>query len=365
MVNVSFACSNWHDVRGSTVVESPFVEAGNTPGTRDSMTTLVTGATGFLGSAVARAVLDRGQAVRVLVRRDSDRRNIQGLDVDIAEGDLRDAQSLSSALKGCRALYHAAADYRLWAKNPAELYQTNVAATRDLLLLAAQAGVERMVYTSSVATLGREASGRPADEMTPVTIDDMTGHYKRSKFLAEEEVKRLVRDEGLPVVIVNPSTIIGPRDIRPTPTGRMVEEAARGKIPAFVDTGLNVVHVDDVAAGHVQAFERGEIGERYVLGGEDMMLREILEEIAALVGRSPPRIRLPRAAVLPIAYIVEFAARIRGARTEPLLTVDGLKMSKSLMFFSSEKARKNIGYSPRPAREALADAVRWFQTRGL
>jgi dihydroflavonol-4-reductase len=329
------------------------------------MTTLVTGATGFLGSAVVRALLDRGEAVRVLVRRESDRRNIHGLDVELAEGNLNDPQSLRSAVKGCRALYHAAADYRLWVKDPKALYEINVTATRDLLLLASEAGIERIVYTSSVATLGREPSGRPADEQTPVTIDDMTGHYKRSKFLAEEDVKRLVRDEKIPVVIVNPSTIIGPRDIRPTPTGRMVEEAARGKIPAFVDTGLNVVHVEDVATGHVQAYEHGQIGERYVLGGDDMMLREILEEIASLVGRSPPRIRLPRGAVLPVAYVAEFAARIRGSRAEPLVTVDGLKMSKTFMFFSSEKARKAIGYSPRPAREALADAVEWLRVHKL
>jgi len=329
------------------------------------MTTLVTGATGFLGSAVARALLDRGEAVRVLVRKQSDRRNIDGLDLELAEGDLNDPQSLRDAVRGCGALYHAAADYRLWAKNPDELYKTNVNATRSLLLSAAQAGVTRIVYTSSVATLGREPSGRPADEQTPVTIDNMTGHYKRSKFLAEEDVKRLVRDEKLPVVIVNPSTIIGPRDIRPTPTGRMVEEAARGKIPAFVDTGLNVVHVDDVAMGHVQAFDHGQIGERYVLGGEDMMLREILEEIAKLVGRSPPRIRLPRAAVLPIAYVAEFAARMRNAKTEPLVTVDGIKMSKTFMFFSSDKAKNAIGYAPRPARVALADAVAWLRTHKL
>jgi len=329
------------------------------------MTTLVTGATGFLGSAVARALLERGETVRVLVRRESDRRNIDGLDVEPAEGDLNDPQSLRNAVKGCRALYHAAADYRLWARDPDELYETNVTATRNLLLLASQAGVARIVYTSSVATLGREPSGRPADEQTPVTIDNMTGHYKRSKFLAEEDVKRLICDEEIPVVIVNPSTIIGPRDIRPTPTGRMVEEAARGNIPAFVDTGLNVVHVDDVAAGHVQAFDHGQIGERYVLGGENMMLREILAEIAALVGRAPPRIRLPRAAVLPIAYLAEFAARIRGSTVEPLVTVDGIKMSKTFMFFSSDKAKDAIGYSPRPAREALADAVAWLRTHKL
>jgi dihydroflavonol-4-reductase len=329
------------------------------------MTTLVTGATGFLGSAVARALLDRGEAVRVLVRRESDRRNIDSLDVELAEGNLNDPQSLRNAVKGCRILYHAAADYRLWVKDPKELYDTNVAGTRALLRSASEAGVERIVYTSSVATLGREPSGRPADEQTPATIDDMTGHYKRSKFLAEEDVNRLVRDEKIPVVIVNPSTIIGPRDIRPTPTGRMVEAAARGKIPAFVDTGLNVVHVDDVAIGHVQAYEHGKIGERYVLGGDNMMLCEILAEIASLVGRRPPRIRLPRAAVLPVAYVAEFAARIRGSAVEPLVTVDGIKMSKTFMFFSSEKAKNAIGYSPRPARKALADAVEWQRAHRL
>ena len=330
------------------------------------MTILVTGATGFLGSAVVRALLGRGESVRVLVRpTNRDRRNIDGLDVEIAEGNLNDPPSLRDALRGCRALYHTAADYRLWARDPREIYETNVAATARLLRIACDEGVERIVYTSSVATLGREPSGRPADENTPVTIDDMTGHYKRSKFMAEEEVKRLVREEDMPVVIINPSTIIGPRDIRPTPTGRVVEEAARGKIPAFVDTGLNIVHVDDVAAGHVQAFERGEIGERYVLGGEDMMLREFLAEIASLVGRRPPRVRLPRGAVLPIAHLAEAFARLRRSDREPLLTVDGLKMSKTLMFFSSEKAKKALGYAPRPAREAIADAVDWVRAHRL
>ena len=330
------------------------------------MTILVTGATGFLGSAVARALLGRGEAVRVLVRpTNRDRRNIAGLDVEIAEGDLKDPPSLRDALRNCRALYHTAADYRLWARDPRAIYETNVAATGRLLRVACDEGVQRIVYTSSVATLGREPSKRPADENTPVTIEDMTGHYKRSKFMAEEEVKRLVREERMPVVIVNPSTIIGPRDIRPTPTGRVVEEAVRGRIPAFVDTGLNIVHVDDVAEGHVQAFEHGEIGERYVLGGEDMMLNEFLAEIALLVGRRPPKIRLPRGAVLPIAHVAEAFARLRRTEKEPLLTVDGLKMSKTLMFFSSDKAKKALGYAPRPAREAIADAVDWVRTHRL
>lgn len=327
------------------------------------MTILVTGATGFLGSAVVRALLGRGETVRVLVRpTNRDRRNIDGLEVEIAEGNLNDPPSLRDALRGCRALYHTAADYRLWARDPREIYETNVAATERLLRIARDEGLERIVYTSSVATLGREPSRRPADENTPVTIEDMTGHYKRSKFMAEEGVKRLVREEEVPVVIVNPSTIIGPRDIRPTPTGRVVEEAVRGRIPAFVDTGLNIVHVDDVAAGHVQAFEHGEIGERYVLGGEDMMLNQFLAEIASLVGRRAPTIRVPRGAVLPIAHVAEAFARLRRSDKEPLLTVDGLKMSKTLMFFSSDKAKKALGYAPRPAREAIADAVDWVRT---
>lgn len=327
------------------------------------MTILVTGATGFLGSAVVRALLGRGETVRVLVRpTNRDRRNIDGLEVEIAEGNLNDPPSLRDALRGCRALYHTAADYRLWARDPREIYETNVAATERLLRIARDEGLERIVYTSSVATLGREPSRRPADENTPVTIEDMTGHYKRSKFMAEEEVKRLVREEEVPVVIVNPSTIIGPRDIRPTPTGRVVEEAVRGRIPAFVDTGLNIVHVDDVATGHIQAFEHGEIGERYVLGGDDMMLNQFLAEIASLVGRRPPKIRLPRGAVLPLAYVAEAFARLRRADQEPLLTVDGLKMSKTLMFFSSDKAKKALGYAPRPARDAIADAVDWVRT---
>jgi len=327
------------------------------------MTTLVTGATGFLGSAVARALLDRGEAVRVLVRKRSDRRNIDGLDVELAEGDLNAAHSLRDAVKGCEALYHAAADYRLWAKNPDELYQTNVNATRTLLLSAAQAGVTRIVYTSSVATLGFNRDGSPADEATPAALADMIGHYKRSKFLAEEVVRGMVTEAGLPAVIVNPSTPIGPRDIKPTPTGRMIVEAARGRIPAFVDTGLNVVHVADVAAGHLLAFERGRIGERYILGGENLAFAEILGVIARLRGRPAPRLRLPHGLVLPIAHAAEAWARLTGG-AEPFVTVDGLRMSKKRMFFTSAKAETELGYRARPAEAALADAVAWFREAG-
>ena len=327
------------------------------------MTTLVTGATGFVGTAVARQLVARGEAVRVLARPGSDRRNIADLDVEVAEGDLCDRASLERALTGCRALFHVAADYRLWVPRPDQIYEANVAGTRRLMEAAAEAGVERIVYTSSVATLGLSPDGTPADEDTPVTLADMIGHYKRSKFLAEEEVKALVREAGLPAVIVNPSTPVGPRDIKPTPTGRMIVQAAAGKMPAFVDTGLNVVHVDDVAAGHLLAYERGEVGERYVLGGENLALREILGEIARVCGRRPPRLRIPHDIVLPVAYAAEAWARLAGGG-EPFVTVDGVRMARKRMFFSSAKAERQLGYRARPAAEALRDAIDWFRAAG-
>ena len=324
------------------------------------MTTLVTGATGLIGSAIVRALLQRGEDVRVLVRAGSNRRNVDGLDIDMAVGDLRDAGSLRGALTGCRALYHAAADYRLWAPKTSELYETNVEGTGSLMRLAAEGGVERIVYTSSVATIGPRADGSPSDESMTLSASDIVSHYKRSKYLAEQEVRRLAREERVPVVIVNPATVIGPGDVRPTPSGRIIAHAVRGKIPAYVDTGLNVVHVDDVASGHLLAFQHGELGERYILGGENMMLREILAEVARLVGRSPPKVRLSPGVVMPVAYAVEAAARVLGMRSEPLITVEGVRMAKRRMFFTSDRARQALGYAPRPAREALADAVRWF-----
>ncbi|MGH6821770.1 MAG: hopanoid-associated sugar epimerase, partial [Methylocella sp.] len=236
------------------------------------MTTLITGATGFVGSAVLRRLLNAGHAVRALARPGSLQRNIEGLNIEVVTGDLRDPATLKQAVSGCRALFHVAADYRLWAPNPQEIYTSNVTGTRNLLLAAAEAGIGRIVYTSSVATLGINADGSPADEETPAALSDMIGHYKRSKFLAEAEVRRLAMDQGLPVVIVNPSAPIGPRDVKPTPTGRTVLDAARGRMPAYVDTGLNVVHVNDVAQGHLDAFQRGRVGERYILGGENMSL---------------------------------------------------------------------------------------------
>ncbi|MCH7887956.1 MAG: NAD-dependent epimerase/dehydratase family protein [Proteobacteria bacterium] len=326
------------------------------------MTVLITGASGFVGSAVLRHLVQAGHRVRALVRPDSDRRNLDGVPVEIAVGDLRDRASLERAAAGCSGLFHVAADYRLWTPKPDGMYQTNVSGTRELMLAAAAAGVGRIVYTSSVATLGLTADGTPADETAPAAIDDMIGHYKRSKFLAEAEVLKLAEDEGLPVVIVNPSTPVGPRDIKPTPTGRMIVEAAAGRMPAFVDTGLNLVHVDDVAAGHLLAYERGAVGERYILGGDNMTLREILRDIAAITGRRPPRVRLPHGLVVPIAYVAEAWARLGGG--EPFVTVDGVRMARKLMFFSSQKARDALGFRPRPAAEALRDAVEWYRLNG-
>lgn len=327
------------------------------------MTTLVTGATGFVGSAVLRRLIAAGHATRVLTRAGSDRRNVDGIDCDVVVGDLNDPPSLKAAVRGCDALFHVAADYRIWAPDPAVLYRTNEGGTRDLMRAAAEAGVRRIVYTSSVATLGLNADGRPADEDTPVTLADMIGDYKRSKYVAEQAVCALVRQEGLPAVIVNPSAPIGPRDVKPTPTGRMVLEAAAGRMPAYVDTGLNVVHVDDVAEGHLLAFEKGEVGERYILGGDNMSLREILTAIAEIVGRPPPRVSLPRSLLYPVAYVAEALARLRGSG-QPMVTVDSLRMSKKLMYFTPAKAQRRLGYAARPAREALGDAVDWFRQNG-
>jgi dihydroflavonol-4-reductase len=327
------------------------------------MTTLVTGATGFVGSSVVKALLARGEPVRALIRAGSNCCNLHNLPVETVVGDLEQPSTLRRVVEGCRALYHVAADYRLWAPRPGTMYRVNVDGTRALLRAAADAGVERIVYTSSVATLGLDAGGDLADETTPASIDDMIGHYKRSKYLAEQAVHELIEREGLAAVIVNPSAPIGPGDVRPTPTGRVVLEAARGRIPAYVDTGLNVVHVDDVAAGHLLAYERGAVGERYILGGQNLTLGEILTLIAVLAGRRPPRLRLPAGLILPLAYLSEMAARLtRGA--EPLLTVDGLRMARKRMHYTSAKAERELGYRSRPAADAVRDALDWYRRNG-
>jgi dihydroflavonol-4-reductase len=324
---------------------------------------LVTGATGFVGTAVARALIGAGRPVRALCRPSSDRRNLAGLELEICPGSLEDPASLAAAVAGCGALYHVAADYRLWVRDPEAMYRANVEGTRALMAAALAAGVERVVYTSSVATLGLHGDGTAADETTPSTIDDMIGPYKRSKFLAEAEVRRLVETKQLPAVIVNPSTPIGPRDIKPTPTGRMIVEAASGRMPAFVDTGLNLVHVDDVAQGHLLAERQGRVGERYILGGENLSLAEILRRIAALTGRRPPTLRLPLPVVWPVAAVAEVVGRLTGK--EPMVTFDGLRMARKKMFFSAAKAERELGYRARPVDLALADAIQWFRVAGM
>lgn len=324
---------------------------------------LVTGATGFIGAAVARCLIAAGFAVRALARSGAASGNLAHLPrVEVHRGDLTDPESLRAAVAGCQGVFHVAADYRLWARDADAMRATNVTGTRELLLAAAEAGVERIVHTSSIATLGVRADGRPADEDTPATWADMVGAYKQSKYLAEAEARRLADERGVPVVIVNPSLPVGPGDHRPTPTGRMVLDAARGRMPAYVETGLNVVHVDDVAAGHLLAFRHGTVGERYILGGEDMMLRDILARIADLTGRAPPRVRLPHDLLVPAAHASEWWARISGR--EPTLTIDGLRLSRKRMFFTSERARRELGYQARPAAEALADAVAWYRAEG-
>lgn len=323
------------------------------------MKTLVTGANGFVGSAVMRCLLDAGHQVRVLVRPGSDRRNLQNLDVELAEGDLREASSLKRAVQDCDNLFHVAADYRLWIPDPAMMYETNVKGTENLMLAAREAGCKRIVYTSSVAVLGLDNDGNPATEETPSSIASMTGHYKRSKYLAEQAVHKLIEQIQLPAVIVNPSTPIGPRDIKPTPTGKIVLDTLCNRMPAYMNTGLNIVHVDDVARGHLLAFEKGEIGQRYILGGENMTLLQILQTIDEITNQPRKRIQLPWQFVLPIAWCMEKIANI--TKEEPRATADSVRMARKLMFFSSEKAERELGYRYRPAKEALNDAVNWFR----
>jgi dihydroflavonol-4-reductase len=321
---------------------------------------LITGASGFVGSAIAIAARRAGYRVRVLVRAASPRGNIQPGD-EVAIGDIRDRGSLAEALRDVRYLIHAAADYRLWSRTPSEIITTNAEGTRCVMEEALRAGVERIAYTSSVATIALR-DGTPADESSPLSERDAIGAYKKSKVIAERLVEEMVQRQRLPAVIVNPSTPIGPRDVKPTPTGRIIVEAASGRMPAFVDTGLNLVHVDDVAAGHLAALTRGTIGERYILGGENVYLRDMLAEIARVVGRTPPRVRLPIAPLYPLAFVAEGVGLITGR--EPFLTLDGLRMARHHMFFNDAKARRELGYSARPYRDGIADAITWFRQHG-
>jgi len=322
---------------------------------------LITGASGFVGSAVALELVQRGYAVRALVRPSSPTGHLGDLDIEYVHGDVRDAESVRSAMRGMRWVFHVAADYRLWAPDPAEIMATNVAGTRTVMEGALRAGVERVVHTSSVATLKLREDGSPADETESLAESAATGAYKKSKIIAERVVDSMVM-RGLPAVIVNPSTPVGPRDVRPTPTGRLILNAAAGRMPGFVDTGLNVVHVDDVAAGHVAALKHGRIGERYILGGQNVMLVEILAAVAGETGRSPPRLKIPRAAVAPLALAAEALARWTGR--EPFVTRDGLRMSKARMFFTAAKAERELGFRARPYTEGIRDAIQWFRSAG-
>ena len=323
---------------------------------------LITGASGFVGSAVARKLIEAGFSVRALVRGTSPRAHLERLGLEFYEGDLRDRNSIDRAVAGMRYVFHVAADYRLWARDPREIFASNVEGTRILMEAAMRAGVERVVYTSSVATIALRPDGTAADESIPLREDQGIGAYKRSKIAAERLVEAMVAEQGLAAVIVNPSTPIGPCDVRPTPTGRIIVEAARGRIPAFVDTGLNLVHVDDVGAGHLAALHRGKIGERYILGGQNVVFSQMLADIAGLVGRRAPRIRLPWRTLLPIAYVAEAVANVTGR--EPLTTLDGVRLAKYRMFFASGKAENELGYSSRPYLAGIEDAVRWFRDAG-
>jgi len=323
---------------------------------------LVTGATGFVGSALVRAFLAAGYPVRALIRAASRRDNLMGLEIESVEGDICDRAAVARAMAGARYVAHAAADYRLWARDPEAMVRTNVEGTRTVMQAAVAAGIERVVYTSSVATLAVRADGTAADETLLVAEAAAQGTYKRSKVVAEQLVKSMTIHDALPAVIVNPSAPIGPRDIRPTPTGQVIIAAASGRMPGFVDTGLNLVHVDDVAIGHVAALRHGTIGERYILGGENVPLGQMLRDISLLVGRQPSRLKLPRGPLYPLAAAAEMLAALTGR--EPLLTLDGLRMSKQRMFFTSAKAKRELGFHARPYIEGIRDAVEWFRGAG-
>jgi dihydroflavonol-4-reductase len=326
-----------------------------------SDTVLVTGASGFVGSSVARKLAERGHRVRVLMRKTSPRTNLAGLDAEPVEGDMMDAASMRRAMNGARFFFHVAADYRLWARDPEEIVRNNREGTRNVMEAALAEGVEKVVYTSSVATL-KPIAGQSVGEDSRHDEQTAIGAYKRSKVVAERLVEAMITERNLPAIIVSPSTPIGPRDVKPTPTGRILVEAAIGRMPAYVDTGLNLVHVDDVAEGHLLALDKGEIGERYILGGQDATLAQMLAVIAELSNRKPPRINLPRGPLYPLAYAAEAFASLTGK--EPFVTVDALNMSKYHMFFSSAKAERELGYTARPYREALSDALAWFKQAG-
>jgi dihydroflavonol-4-reductase len=325
------------------------------------MTTLVTGASGFVGSHVVRQLVARGARVRVLLRPTSRDDAFAGLPVERVAGDLRDPASLDRACQGMRLVFHVAADYRLWSRNPQEIYENNVTGTRNLLEAARRAGVDRFVYTSTVATVVVPRTNGLPNEETPARVEDMIGHYKRSKFLAEQEVLAAA-GRGFPAVVVNPTTPVGPGDWKPTPTGRILLNFLRGAMPAYVETGLNLVAVEDAAAGHLLAAERGRVGERYLLGGRNMTLKEILDVLARLTGRPAPRVRLPHGVAYAAGCVDELVARLTGR--EPKVPLEGVRMSRHTMFVDASKAPRELGFEPGPVEQALERAVRWYQERG-
>jgi dihydroflavonol-4-reductase len=322
------------------------------------MKVLLTGATGFVGGAVARALVHRGIEVRVLARAGADLQNLQGLTVERVEGDLRDQDSLRHALTGCRQLYHIAAHYALWAKDPSIFYDVNVTGTKTLLEAARDVGTERIVYCSTIGAIGIPPEGGLGTEETPVVFEQMAGHYKRSKYLAEQEVLKLAR-AGLPVVIVNPSAPVGIGDVKPTPTGQVIVDFMKGRMPAYIETGMNIVDVDDVAIGHLLAMEKGRIGERYILGSANLMLREVFEILSRLTGINAPSIKLPRLAILPLAYLNLWMANITGH--PPRIPLEGVKMAKYKMHYDCSKAIRELGIPQTPPEVALEKAVRWFR----
>ena len=322
------------------------------------MKALVTGATGFIGGAVVRALVKRGLDVRVLARAGADLQNIQNLTVERVEGDLRDPASLRRSLTGCRQLYHVAAHYALWAKDPSIFYDINVTGTKNLLEAARDVGVERIIYCSTIGAIGLPPGGGLGTEETPVSLEQMAGHYKRSKYLAEQEVVKLAK-AGLPVVIVNPSAPVGAGDVKPTPTGQVIVDFMKGRMPAYIETGMNIVDVDDVAAGHLLAMEKGRIGERYILGNKNLMLREVFEIMSRLTGIKAPSIKLPRLAILPLAYVNQWIANLTGQ--SPRITLEGVKMAKYKMHYDCSKAIRELGIPLTPPEVALEKAVRWFR----
>ena len=325
------------------------------------MKVFVTGATGFIGASLVRELLREGYSVSALVRPGSDRRNLAGLDLELWEGDLRDRGSLERGLAGCDTLYHAAADYRLWTRRPADMYEINVDGTRNILEAALKCGLSRVVYTSSVGTLGNPGNGVPGNESTPVTLADMVGHYKKSKFLAEREAESFVA-RGVPLVIVNPSTPVGALDVKPTPTGKIIVDFLNRRMPAYLDTGLNLIDVTDCARGHLLAARHGRVGEKYILGSENLTLREIFTMLAEITGLPAPKVRLPYTPILLAAYVNEALSRITSR--EPLIPLAGVQMARKFMFFDASRAVKELGLPQSPVADALRKAVEWFRANG-